>query len=54
LALVLHRAAQKIKITTYGPVKNLSSLLKGKGCHREKIRKLQDLHIISSEFICIP
>jgi hypothetical protein len=54
LALVLHRAAQKLKITTYGPVKNLSPLLKGKGRHREKIRNLQDLHIISSEFICIP
>jgi hypothetical protein len=37
LALVLHRAAQeKIKITTYGPIKNLSPLLKGKGFHREK------------------
>jgi hypothetical protein len=37
LALVLHMVAQeKIKITTYGPIKNLSSLLKGKGCHREK------------------
>jgi hypothetical protein len=54
LALVLHRAAQKTKITTCGPVKNLSPLLKGKGCHRKKMRKLQDLHIISSEFICIP
>jgi hypothetical protein len=42
LALVLHRAAQKIKITTYGLVKNLSPLLKGKWCHMEKIRKLQD------------
>jgi hypothetical protein len=37
LALVLHRATQeKIKITTYGPIKNLSPLLKGKGFHREK------------------
>jgi hypothetical protein len=37
LALVLHRAAQeKIKITTYGPIKNLSPLLKGKGFHRKK------------------
>jgi hypothetical protein len=54
LALVLHRTAQKLKITTYGPVKNLSPLLKGKGCHREKDEKLQDLHIISQEFICIP
>jgi hypothetical protein len=39
LALVLHRAAQerkKMKITTYGPIKNIFPLLKGKGCHREK------------------
>jgi hypothetical protein len=36
LALVLHRAKQKMKITTYGPIKNLSPLLKGKGIHREK------------------
>jgi hypothetical protein len=28
--------ARKMKITTYGPIKNLSPLLKGKGCHREK------------------
>jgi hypothetical protein len=24
-----------MKITNYGPVKNLSPLLKGKGCHRK-------------------
>jgi hypothetical protein len=24
-----------MKITNYGPIKNLSPLLKGKGCHRE-------------------
>jgi hypothetical protein len=37
LTFVLNRAAQgKIKITTYGPIKNLSLLLKGKGCYREK------------------
>jgi hypothetical protein len=56
LALVLHRAAQekKMKITTYGPIKNISPLLKGKGCHREEIRKLHSLHIISSKLICIP
>jgi hypothetical protein len=35
LALVLQRAEQKIKIITYSPIKNLSPLLKGKGCHRE-------------------
>jgi hypothetical protein len=26
----------KMKIKTYVPIKNLSPLLKGKGCHREK------------------
>jgi hypothetical protein len=37
LALVLFRAeSKKIKITTHGPIKNLSPLSKGKGCHREK------------------
>jgi hypothetical protein len=36
LALVLHRHKQRMKITTYGPVKNLSPHLKGKGCHRGK------------------
>jgi hypothetical protein len=37
LALVLHRAAQqKIKITTYWPIKNLFPIFKRKGCHREK------------------
>jgi hypothetical protein len=40
LALVLHRAKQKMKITTYGPIKNLSPLLKGKVCHREKNKKI--------------
>jgi hypothetical protein len=30
LALVLHRAAQKIKITTYGPIKILSPLFERK------------------------
>jgi hypothetical protein len=54
LALVLHRPKQRMKITTYGPVKNLSPLLKGKGCHRGKIRKLHYLHIISSKLIYIP
>jgi hypothetical protein len=42
-----------LKITTYGPIKNLSPLLKGKGCHREKIRKLHQLHIISPKLIRI-
>jgi hypothetical protein len=38
LALVLHKGAQekKLKITTYGRIKNFSPLLKGKGCHRGK------------------
>jgi hypothetical protein len=30
LALVLHRAAQKIKIITYGPIKNISPLFERK------------------------
>jgi hypothetical protein len=34
LALVLHWA-KKMKITIYGPIKNLSPLLKGKGFHRK-------------------
>jgi hypothetical protein len=54
LAFVLHKATQKMKITTYGPIKNLSPLLKGKRCHRKKIRKLNSLHIISSKLIRIP
>jgi hypothetical protein len=55
LALVLRRTAQeKMKITTYGPIKNLSPLLKGKGCLRERIRKLHSLHIISLKLILIP
>jgi hypothetical protein len=45
---------QKMKITTYGPIKNVSSLLKGKGCHRKKIRKLHSLHVISLKLIRIP
>jgi hypothetical protein len=50
LALVLHRAAQekKMKITTYGPIKNISPLLKGKGCHREEIRKFTGLFGVNS------
>jgi hypothetical protein len=27
---------KKMKITNYSPIKNLSPLLKGKGCHRKK------------------
>jgi hypothetical protein len=54
LALVLHRAKQeKLKITTYGPIKNLSPLLKEKGAIG-KIRKLHQLHIISPKLIRIP
>jgi hypothetical protein len=26
------------KITTYGPIKKLSPLFKGKGCHRERMK----------------
>jgi hypothetical protein len=29
-------ARKKMKITTYDTIKNLSPLMKGKGCHREK------------------
>jgi hypothetical protein len=43
LALVLHRAKQKLKITNYGPIKNLSPLLKGKGCHRKKNKKITSI-----------
>jgi hypothetical protein len=53
LALILHRPKKRMKITTYGLVKNLSPLLKGKGFHKEKIRKLHCLHIICSKLICI-
>jgi hypothetical protein len=31
---------KKMKITTYGTIKNLSPFLKGKGCRRKKERKL--------------
>jgi hypothetical protein len=54
LALVLHRVKQKMKITNYDPIKNLSPLLKGKGCHRKKIKRLHQLHIISPKLIRIP
>jgi hypothetical protein len=40
LALVLRRPKQRMKITTYGPVKNLSPPLKGKWCHKEKNEKI--------------
>jgi hypothetical protein len=52
LALVLHRAKQKMKIKNCGPFKNLSPLLKGKGCHKKK--RLHQLHIISPKLIRIP
>jgi hypothetical protein len=53
LTLVLHRAAQEKKENyTYGPIINLSPLLKGKWCHRGK-RKLHSLHIISPKLIYI-
>jgi hypothetical protein len=43
-----------MKITTYGPIKNLSPLLKGKRgtIGKEKITWL--LHIISPKLICTP
>jgi hypothetical protein len=34
---------KKIKITTYGPIKNLSPLLKGKGCHWKKNKKFTSI-----------
>jgi hypothetical protein len=43
LALVFHRAKQKMKITNYGPIKNLSPLLKEKGCHRKKNKKITSI-----------
>jgi hypothetical protein len=49
----LHRAKQKMKITNYGPIKNLSPLLKGKWCHRKKIKRLHQLYIISPKLIRI-
>jgi hypothetical protein len=45
---------KKSKITTYGPIKNISPLLKRKGCHKEKMRKLHSLHIIYPKLIRIP
>jgi hypothetical protein len=54
LALVLDRdAKRKIKFTTYGPIKNLSPLLKGKGCRRErKENYMVAKHSISEARLC--
>jgi hypothetical protein len=54
LALVLHRAKQKNENYNYGPIKNLSPLLKGKGYHRKEIKRLHQLHIISAKLIRVP
>jgi hypothetical protein len=42
------------KITNYGPIKNLSPLWKGKGCHRKNEKDYIKLHIISLKLIRIP
>jgi hypothetical protein len=43
LALVLCRLNKIEKITSYGPIKNLSPFLKGKGCHIKKWKKLHQI-----------
>jgi hypothetical protein len=45
---------KKGKITNYVPIKNLSPLWKGKGCHRKNEKDYIKLHIISSKLIRIP
>jgi hypothetical protein len=35
---------KKVRITTYGPIKNLSPLLKGKGYHRKKNNKITSIY----------
>jgi hypothetical protein len=59
LALILQRAKHKMKITTYGPIKNLSPLLKGKEYHREKGKKITlfihniiEAHLHSKTWVC--
>jgi hypothetical protein len=45
---------KNVKITSYGPIKNLSPLLKGKGCHRKRMKKdYIKLHIVPSKLIRI-
>jgi hypothetical protein len=34
---------KKRKITSYGPIKNISPLWKGKGCHRKKGKRLHQI-----------
>jgi hypothetical protein len=34
---------KKGKITSYGPIKNLSPLWKGKGCHRKNEKRLHQI-----------
>jgi hypothetical protein len=45
---------KKGEITNYGPIKNLSPLCKGKGCHRKNEKDYINLYIISSKLIRIP
>jgi hypothetical protein len=47
--------SKKEKITSYGPIKNLSPLHKEKGCHRKKMKRDSiKSHIISSKLVRIP
>jgi hypothetical protein len=45
---------KKEKITNYGPIKNLSPLWKGKGCHRKIEKDYMNLYIIPLKLIRIP
>jgi hypothetical protein len=42
------------KITSYGPIKNLSPLLNGKGYHRKRIKNYIKLHVVPLKLIRIP
>jgi hypothetical protein len=52
--LALVELNKKGKITSYGPIKNLSPLWKGKGCHRKMKKDDIKLHVISLKLIRIP
>jgi hypothetical protein len=41
--LALVELNKKGKITSYGPIKNLSPLWKGKGCHRKNEKRLHQI-----------
>jgi hypothetical protein len=54
-SLVLNRCKKKMKTTAYGPIKNLSPLLKGKKGTIGMEKKITWLlHIISPKLIYIP